>query len=364
MSSGGEADAPAGVEGGGEREANRGAGGELPGISIVVPNYEGAELLRRYAPTWIAAAAAYPGPAEVVVTDDGSKDDSLAVLAELGVRALKHPVNRGFGAACHTGVQGAQHELVVLLNSDVAADVGFLEPLARAFNEDPEAFSVSPLILDSEGQPSKVTVNLPYLRQGDLRWRGVEPEALLALSPTPPETPLRIYSLFGLGGALGVRRERFLALGGFDPLYRPFYHEDVDLGLCAWRRGWTVRVEPRSRVTHDDGGTIGKHFAPFGVKVARRRHRILCGWKHAEGGWRDAYSRTIVRRALTKWLRLDVRYYAALWGAWRLRSDALLAHEREREASTVTLEQAFERINASWPPKGALGTSGAAASSS
>ncbi|MGE0707458.1 MAG: glycosyltransferase family 2 protein [Planctomycetota bacterium] len=324
---------------------------ELPGISLVVPNYRGADLLRRYAPTWTAAAARYPGPAEVLVVDDGSGDDSLEVLAGIeGVRALAHEVNQGFGAACRTGAEAAAHELVVLLNSDVAADPDFLAPLARVFAQDPDAFSVSPLILDKEGQPSKVTVNLPYLRHGDLRWRGVDPADLLRLAALPPEEPLLIYSLFGLGGALALRRARFLALGGFDPLYRPFYHEDTDLGLCAWRRGWTVRVEPRSQVRHDDGGTIGRHFAPFRVKVARRRHRILCGWKHAEGPWRADYARTLRRRALTKWLRLDLRFYAALWGAWQLRPDALRGHEQELAQGSVPLGEAFARITASWPP--------------
>jgi GT2 family glycosyltransferase len=319
--------------------------------SIVVPNYEGADLLRRYAPTWLAAAERAPGECEVVVVDDGSSDDSLDVLAGLeGVRVVRHEQNRGFGAACHSGAMAASHPLVVLLNSDVAADPGFLPPLLAPFSDE-EVFSVSPLILDSEGQPSKVSVNHPYLRGGDLRWRGVDPQELLRLSRLPLDVPLEIYSLFGLGGAIAFRRERFLALGGFDPLYRPFYHEDVDLGLCAWRRGWTVRVEPRSRVRHDDGGTIGRHFAPFRVKVARRRHRILCGWKHAEGSWRSAYARTIARRVLTKWLRLDVRFYAALWGAWRLHGDALTAHDKERAEALVALEDAFERITASWPPK-------------
>ena len=323
---------------------------ELPGVSVVVPNYNGAELLPRFAPTWVAAAERYPGPSEVIVVDDGSSDGSRALLGELaGVRAVLHPRNEGFASACRTGVEAAAHELVVLLNSDVAADEGFLLPLVRAFDAD-EVFSVSPLILDSEGQPSKVTVNLPRLKRGDLRWDGVEPADLLRLARLPADEPLVIYSLFGLGGAIALRRARFLALGGFDPLYQPFYHEDTDLGLCAWRRGWTVKVEPRSQVRHEDGGTINRFHAPFRVKVARRRHRILCGWKHAEGEWRGRYERTLLRRAASKWLAGDLRFYAALWGALRRRGAALAAHRRELGETSVSLAEAFARIRAAWPP--------------
>lgn len=324
----------------------------FPSVSLVVPNYNGAKLLPLHTPSLLKAAEAYPGEAEVVVVDDGSSDDSLSVLRDQlpGVRVVVHEVNRGFGAACLTGIEAAKHELCVLLNSDVTAEEGFLKPLVAPFADDPEVFSVSPLILDREGEASKVTVNLPRIKDGDLRWEGVDPDELQRLSALPLDAPLKIYSLFGLGGAIAMRRSRFLEIGGFDPLYVPFYHEDVDLGLCAWRRGWTVRVEPRSRVVHDDGGTINKHFAPYRVKVARRRHRILCGWKHASGDWLKTYDRTLIRRALTKWLSLDRRYYAALLGAWKRRGEALTARAKEESATVVPLGEAFERIRGAWPP--------------
>ncbi len=324
--------------------------------SLVVPNYNGRDLLRTNVPTLVAAARAFAaeggGPAEVIVVDDGSQDDSLAVLKELerdGVRAVVHAKNQGFGAACLTGVQAATHPVVVLLNSDVRVEPGFLRPLVRPF-ADPTVFSVSPLILDREGKPGKVTVNLPRVRRGELVWDGVDPDDLLALSRLDEAVPLEVPSLFGLGGAVAVDRARFLALGGFDPLYRPFYHEDVDLGLMAWRRGWRVLVEPRSRVTHEDGGTINRHFAPLRVKVARKRHRLLSGWKHAEGAWRSAQSRGLLLRALTRWLKLDLRFYLALWGALRRRKDALAAHAREEAAAVTPLLEVFPRIVAAWPP--------------
>jgi GT2 family glycosyltransferase len=323
------------------------------GASLVVPNYQGAALLRRNIPTLLRAVEAHPGPAEVVVVDDGSRDDSLRVLREElpAARVVVHERNQGFGAACKTGVEAAAHPVVVLLNSDVTVEPGFLAPLLGPFERDPAVFSVSPLILDREGRPSKVTVNLPRVRRGELKWDGVDPEDLLRLSRLDPAVPLEIPSLFGLGGAVAVSRARFLALGGFDPLLRPFYHEDVDLGLCAWRRGWRVLVEPRSRVTHEDGGTINRHFAPFRVKVARRRHRLLVGWKHAEGAWRRAMWRGLAWRVLTRWLRLDLRFYAAAWSAWGRRAEARAAHAREVAATRARLEdEVFPAIRAAWPP--------------
>lgn len=324
-----------------------------PGASLVVPNYQGAALLRQNVPTLLRAVEAFDGPAEVVVVDDGSSDDSLRVLREElpAVRAVAHERNQGFGAACLSGARAATQPIVVLLNSDVVVEPDFLAPLLRPFARDPQVFSVSPLILDRDGRPSKVTVNLPRVRRGELKWDGVDPEDLLRLGRLAPEAPLEVPSLFGLGGAVAVDRARFLELGGFDPLLRPFYHEDVDLGLCAWRRGWKVLVEPRSRVTHQDGGTINRHFAPFRVKVARRRHRILVSWKHAEGAWRRAHRRGLLWRALTRWLKLDLRFYAALSSAWGRRAEARAAHARELAATRARLEdEVFPAIRAAWPP--------------
>ncbi|MCH8031270.1 MAG: hypothetical protein IIB09_05575, partial [Bacteroidetes bacterium] len=55
---------------------------------------------------------------------------------------------------------------------------------------------------------------------------------------------------FCVGGAFLVRREEFLEGEGFDPLFEPFYWEDVDLCLAAWRRGRRVLEVPLSVVEH------------------------------------------------------------------------------------------------------------------
>ncbi len=313
------------------------------GASLVVPNWNGRELLRANVPSLLAAAER-AGDAEVVVCDDGSKDDSVSVLEKEfpRVRVVKHEVNRGFGPACKSGAEAATKSIVVLLNSDVWVEPDFVAPLLEPFERDPSVFAVAPLILDREGKVAKVSVNRPYIRRGELRWEGVAPEALLARAGQPGAAPLP--SLFPLGGAVALDRARFLELGGFDPLYHPFYYEDVDLGLSAWRRGWKCLVEPRSRVRHDEGGTIGKHFKRFKVKVAKRRHRLLMTWKHADARWLRAHLAWLPLKVLTKALKLDLRFQVALFQALGRLPEALRARAREKLATKVELEDAFEEI--------------------
>ncbi|MFF0707637.1 glycosyltransferase family 2 protein [Gordonia sputi] len=68
------------------------------------------------------ASVDYPCPVELVVVDDGSSDGTVAVLDELegdGIRVMRHPVNRGKGAAVRTGVRAATGTHVLILDADL-----------------------------------------------------------------------------------------------------------------------------------------------------------------------------------------------------------------------------------------------------
>jgi propionyl-CoA synthetase len=136
-----------------------------------------------------------------------------------------------------------------------APSAEMLAPLCRAFDA-PDTFAASPLVLDETGLVTGVTITVPYLGRGRVRYRSETAQSLASGTAEP----LPWYTLFPSGGAVLVHRERFLALGGFDPLFHPFYYEDTDLGMRAWRRGWTCVVVPEGRVTHPDGGTIRRSF--------------------------------------------------------------------------------------------------------
>ena len=74
--------------------------------------------------------------------------------------------------------------------------------------------------------------------------------------------------------------EKFLELGGFDPLYEPFYLEDTDLGYMAWKRGWKVLYQPRSVVYHEHRGTIGKRFREEQIQAVLKKNHLLFCWKN------------------------------------------------------------------------------------
>jgi len=85
----------------------------------------------------VAAVLAVPIPKELILVDDGSKDQSRAILADLarlpGVRVFEHAQNRGKGAALRTGFDNAKGDVVLVQDADLEYDPGdyprLLEPI-------------------------------------------------------------------------------------------------------------------------------------------------------------------------------------------------------------------------------------------
>src|SRR5690348_12462662 len=82
--------------------------------SIVIPNWNGRDLLEKYLPSVLAAAQACPA-SEVIVVDNGSTDGSAEFLKNRfpGVRVVALEKNRGFGGGSNAGFRAAKHDIVV-----------------------------------------------------------------------------------------------------------------------------------------------------------------------------------------------------------------------------------------------------------
>jgi len=83
-------------------------------LSIILPARKETQGLRRLLP---ALREAYP-EAEILIVDDGSTDATASLSAELGVRVISHPYNKGNGAAIKTGARHANGDTLVFMDSD------------------------------------------------------------------------------------------------------------------------------------------------------------------------------------------------------------------------------------------------------
>src|SRR5208337_2406029 len=118
--------------------------------SVVIPTWNGKDLLEKFLPSVVAALAANPAN-EIVVVDNGSTDGSAEFVRSAfpQVKLLALTTNLGFGGGSNAGFRAASNDIVVLLNNDMRVDVGFLGPLLEGF-ADSEVFSVSCQIFFSD----------------------------------------------------------------------------------------------------------------------------------------------------------------------------------------------------------------------
>jgi len=245
--------------------------------SVVIPNWNGRDLLARFLPSVVTALEANPGN-EVIVVDNGSTDDSAAYVRDHfpQVTVLALDRNLGFGGGSNAGFRAAKNDVVVLLNNDMRVEPGFLAPLLEGF-ADPAVFAVSCQIFFSDPARIREETGLTqgWWQDGALHVRHRADPAITGLFPC----------FYGGGGSCAFDRRKFLELGGFDHLFAPFYFEDTDLGYLAWKRGWKVLYQARSVVYHEHRGTIGKTFGADYIQGVVKRNALLFTWKNIHG-WR------------------------------------------------------------------------------
>jgi glycosyltransferase involved in cell wall biosynthesis len=114
-------------------------GKDDPRVSIVVPSYRRAAWLSECLLSLIAQEFQ---DWEAIVVDDGSPSDEIAevvsAIADVRLRYLRHPANRGTGAALNTGYGAARADLVLPMGSDDKLEPSFLRLTEAVLREDPQ----------------------------------------------------------------------------------------------------------------------------------------------------------------------------------------------------------------------------------
>jgi len=307
--------------------------------SVVIPNWNGRDLLEKYLPSVVEALAGNPDN-EIVVVDNGSTDGSADFVRSAFplVNLVALPTNLGFGGGSNAGVRAARNDVVVLLNSDMRVASDFLAPLLEGFG-DPEVFAVSCQIFFSDPHKVREETGLTqgWWQDGGLKVRHRIDSAIDELYPC----------FYGGGGSCAFDRRKFLELGGFDRLLEPFYLEDTDLGFMAWKRGWKVLYQPRSAVYHEHRGTIGKRFREDEIQAVLKKNYVLFAWKNIHE-WRRLVSHFFFTwaGAVVTVMFGDVALrpnLAALGRAFRQLPGAMRSRRRAHRLARVSDTEAFLR---------------------
>lgn len=320
--------------------------GEAPdrtarGVSIVIPTWQGKDLLRRFLPSVLRAARAFPGPCEVIVSDDNSSDSTVTFIKEKfpEVRIVSRGIRSGFPGTTNTGLKDTRHGIVVLLNNDTEVDEYFLKPLVEHFR-DSRVFAVLCKCYDWDGKRFRDGGKIGEFKRGFFRVHRNYDVDLASADLSKP------YLSFMAGGAFSAfDRKKLAALEWIDELFAPFNWEDTDLSYRAWKRGWEIRYEPMSIVRHRPNTTVGS-FRKTYVKIISRRNRLLFVWKNLTDADKLAVHFVVLfLESVYAFLRLDALHFASLGMAIARIPGVSRARRKERAAGKRSDREVLALLN-------------------
>ncbi len=226
-------------------------------ISVIITNFNGLKIIKKSLPVIIKNS---PEASEFVFVDDASQDDSVAFVKQLQkkypkLKLLVNKQNLGFSATSNKAVKHCTGDLVVLLNNDIFPKQNYISNSLSHF-KDQNIFGVG---FAEENHENYARI---YWSEGYLQHQ--------------PATSSKAHITAWLsGGSSIVRKDLFSKLGGFDEVYTPFYFEDLDLGFRAWKSGYKLIWEPKSKVIHNHGTTTSKLPKRFVSYVKERNHLLV-----------------------------------------------------------------------------------------
>jgi GT2 family glycosyltransferase len=233
-------------------------------VSVIIPNYNGAALLKRNLPQIIKASL----EAQIIVVDDASTDNSVTLLETHfpEVKVVKLPHNQRFAQACNAGVAQASGDIIILLNTDVSPTDSYLSPLLRPFN-DPTVFAVGCAEINRKKSNLVSGRSCAQFKRGFLVHRRCGDQSAQ-------------NTLWVSGGSGAFRKSMWQQLAGMDPLFSPAYEEDRDLSYRALKRGWQVLFAPQSVVYHEHEVTNKTVFGTLSMQRASFKNNLIFTWKN------------------------------------------------------------------------------------
>ena len=228
--------------------------------SVIILNWNGAEMLRRYLPSVVKAngeGTKGERETEIVVADNGSTDDSLKILAEEfpSVKTIVLDKNYGFAEGYNRAIDQVDSDYVVLLNSDVEVTDGWLDTLLDYMDAHPEVAAVQPKIrswldkirFEHAGAAGGYLSALGYPYCRGRRFGKVE------VDNGQYDTIAEVD--WTTGACMCVRTKIYKEVGGLDAAF--FAHmEEIDLCWRIRRAGWKLMCVPQAVVYHLGGGAL------------------------------------------------------------------------------------------------------------
>ena len=246
----------------------------VKGISVVIPNYNGRYLLEKIILPLQEALQNTSLPSEIIVSDDRSIDDSVSFLQSChpSITVIINEKNLGFAPTINKGVFTAKYSHLLLLNSDVMLTPDYFSGLIRYFEKE-DTFGVMGRIIGWDDDLIQDGGKYPYFHGLKIKTSG-------NYVPVEEKKDQWLYSMYLSGANAFVDREKILQLGGFDELFAPYYVEDYELSVRAWRLGWKSYYDHNSICRHKESVTVRSKSKKHQVNKIYYRNKMYLHGLH------------------------------------------------------------------------------------
>ena len=238
--------------------------------SFVLLSWNSQTMLAESLPALLNELREEEGDHEVIVLDNHSTDGTDEFIRRRfpEVRLISSAENVYFGAGNRLGIAAATRDILILMNSDIIVQPGFLPPLLQALS-DPTVFGVASQFVCTGTACTETGNTHARIGENDIEW-----------TQDPVTEQISEYPVFWLHrGLFAVDRRKYLWLGGLDSLYDPLYMEDVDVSYRAWKVGWKCLLAAQSRVLHHHQISTPAAGEGF-LNMLVRRNQYIFFWKN------------------------------------------------------------------------------------
>lgn len=197
-------------------------------ISVIIPVYNGGSSFRK---CLRSLKNAIPSADEIIVVADGDTDGSWLVAKEFGAKVVRIPTSGGPARARNLGAQQATGDILFFVDADVSIPSDAISRVEKTFQKNPELTALIGSYDDAPGADN-------FLSQYKNLFHHY----------THQMAKEEAFTFWGACGA--IRRQTFLALGGFDESYRRPSIEDIELGSRLRNAGHKIMLCKDLQVKH------------------------------------------------------------------------------------------------------------------
>jgi GT2 family glycosyltransferase len=302
----------------------------VSGISVVIPNYNGVHLFPHTLPTVEEALKNAGKPYEIIIVDDCSTDGSVNFLKQnfSRFRIIVNPKNSGFPVSANTGIFAALYDKVLLLNSDVQLTPTYFNNQFKYFDK-PDTFGVMGKIVGWNDDIVQDGAKLPFFHGVKIKTSG---NYLLK-----DENQMRdgLYSMYLSGANSFIDRDKFILLNGFNELFSPFYVEDFELSIRAWRMGFKCYYDYNSVCKHQVSSSIKLKSRKSYVNTIYNRNKLFLHALHLEGIKKQLWFLQLLPETIINFFTFRWYYFKSLWMFFNSRHSLKVSQAKFNEVTKV-----------------------------